>query len=55
MSWPSDTDMMFCDTPIKRVGYKTLRGFIRMIKAQNKKVKKFGVKVRFTIDLPIKD
>lgn len=51
----SDTDMYFPDkeSPVKRVGYKTLRGFIRMLKAQNKKLKKIGCRVRFIVELPI--
>ena len=53
----SDTDMYFPDkdSPIKRVGYKTMRGLIRMLKIQNKKLKKIGCRVKFIIDLPIDD
>jgi len=40
---------------IKKIGYKSLRGFIKMIKAQNKSLNKMGCKATFTITLPIKD
>ncbi len=40
---------------IKKIGYKSLRGFIKIIKSQNKKLKKMGYSVQFTINLPIKD
>lgn len=39
----------------KRVGYKSLRGFIRILKQQNNKLKKLGCIVEFSIKLPIKD
>ena len=42
------------DIPI-RIGYKTLRGFIRTLKEQNKKLKKLGVRVQFTVMLPINE
>ena len=46
--YANDTDM-----PV-RIGYKTLRGFIKMIRQQNKILKKLGVSVQFSIILPIK-
>ncbi len=39
----------------KRIGYKSLRGAIRMLKAQNNKLKKLGASADFIIRLPIKD
>lgn len=39
----------------KRIGYKSLRGFIKILKSQNKKLRELNCRVRFTIDLPIKD
>ena len=38
---------------IKCRGWKTLRGFIRILKQQNKLCKKCGVKVKYEIILPI--
>ena len=40
--------------PVKRIGYKTLRGFISMLKKQNKSLKKLGCVADFTIRLPIR-
>lgn len=54
----SDTDMMNSpewDNSVKRIGYKSLRGFIQILKRQNKSLKKLGCKVTFTVTLPIKD
>ena len=45
----------YSDQQVNRVGYKTLRGFISMIKKQNNNLKKMGCKVTFTITLPIKE
>ena len=38
-----------------RIGYKSLRGFIRILRQQNKKLKKLGCQVQFSIILPIKN
>mgnify|MGYP001583023195 CR=1 FL=1 len=43
------------DGELKRVGYKSMRGLIAMLKRTNKNCKKFGGKLNFTITLPIKD
>ncbi len=40
---------------IKKVGYKSLRGAIKMLKSQNKRLKKLNCVCEFTIRLPIKD
>lgn len=40
---------------VRKVGYKSLRGFIRMIRSQNKHLKRLGARVQFTIVLPIKE
>ncbi len=40
---------------IKRIGYKSLRGYIQILKRQNKSLKKLGCKVKFDITLPIPD
>ncbi len=37
------------------VDYKTLRGFVQMLKRQNKVCKERGIECRFDITLPIKD
>lgn len=39
----------------KIYGYKTLRGAFAMLKRQNKIANKFGIKLSFTINLPIKE
>ena len=38
---------------IENIGYSSLRGYIKILKEQNKKLKKMGYKVTFTITLPI--
>ena len=38
---------------IKRISYRTLRGFIKKLRTQNKRCKKLGVSARFDITLPI--
>lgn len=38
----------------KRVGYKTLRQFYKILKNQNKICKKSGLRLKFTIELPLK-
>ena len=40
---------------IKPVGYKTLRGFIKMLKRQNKVCRDRDVRCKFEITLPIKE
>lgn len=40
---------------VKRIGYKSLRGFIKILKQQNKKLKQLNCRVQFTIELPIKE
>ena len=40
---------------VKVVDYKTLRGFISMLKRQNAVCKKRGIKAKFEITLPIKE
>lgn len=39
---------------ISKVGYSTLREFIKHIRIENKKLKKIGASVTYTITLPIK-
>lgn len=39
---------------LKRIGYKTERGLIAMIKKANKNCKKVGAKMKLEIVLPIK-
>jgi len=41
------------DIPV-RIGYKSLRGFIKVLREQNKKLKKLGCRVQFSVILPIK-
>jgi hypothetical protein len=38
---------------VVRVGYKTLRGFIRILKNQNKILSKNNVKVKLEVTLPL--
>ena len=38
----------------KRIEYRTLEGFIKLLKTQNKKLSNLGCRVTFTITLPIK-
>jgi len=38
---------------IKRAGYKTLRGFIKFLKSQNKILMKNNTKVKFEVVLPL--
>ena len=38
---------------IKPISYKTLRGFIKILKQQNKILKKHNIKAKFDIILPI--
>lgn len=42
-----------CDVE-KRIGYKTFRGMVTQLKKINKDCKKKGIKLNFTIQLPIK-
>lgn len=39
----------------KKIGYKSLRGFINILKQQNKKLRELNCTVEFTVRLPIKD
>ena len=39
---------------LKRVGYKSMRGLISMLRRTNKNCKKFGGSVQLIIKLPIK-
>lgn len=39
---------------IKRIGYKTLQDYIKILKQQNRILKKLGIKSEFRITLPIK-
>lgn len=43
------------DTSIRRIEYKTLRGFIKILKQQNKTLKKHNIKAKFEITLPVPD
>lgn len=38
---------------VKRPSYKTIRGFIKMLRQQNKLLKKHNIKATFTITLPV--
>lgn len=38
---------------VKPISYKTLRGFIKILKQQNKMLKKHNIKAKFTITLPV--
>lgn len=49
-----NNDLMLFIAP-KKLGYKTEKGLIRMIKSQNKKLTKLNCKVTFTITLPIRE
>jgi|JI9StandDraft_1071089.scaffolds.fasta_scaffold94429_5 hypothetical protein len=40
---------------IKVVGYKTFRGMVALFKKINKDCKKKGIKMNFTIQLPMKN
>ncbi len=40
---------------IRKIGYKSLKGFIQMIKRQNKRFKKLGFRGDITINLPIRE
>lgn len=40
---------------IERIGYKTLKEFIKLLKKQNKLLKKLECQVTFTITLPIQE
>ncbi len=43
------------NTGVKKVGYKSLRGFVQMLKRQNRRCEQLGVKCKFDITLPIKE
>jgi hypothetical protein len=41
-------------SPIKRIGYKSFWGFVRILWQQNRIAKKSNIKLKFDIILPIK-
>ena len=43
----------FISFEVKTVSYKSLREYYKMLKRQDKICRKMGVRVRFSIDLPI--